>query len=132
MKNTRATGRRLCRFPLHAMDRDPSSLELDGIESVEIADPAVSVTYDLRVIRLGRIAEVLSFNAQALSLIERMGWMWARIQECVHFDDLNCAGGWDTIVQAIYVSHYRPRDPSGLAGQGPRRRTATSQEYDDG
>ena len=115
------------------MRGDPCSVEFEalaGIEHLEITDEAVGLTYDLRVIRLEQICEALVFNASELSFIARMNWMWARFQESIHLDDLNYGCGWDTIVQTIYVTHYRPHEGSGSASEG--RRGDANQENDDG
>ena len=115
------------------MGGDPGSAEfaaLAGIESLEIADEAISLTYDLRVIRLEQIFEALVFNAHELSLIERLGWLLARLQESIHLDDLNYSESWDNIVRTIYVTRYRPHDRRSSAGES--RRGDENQENDDG
>ncbi len=130
-------------LPRRAISADFQSAELaalSGIESCEVSDEAVKLTYDLRAIQLAEIAEILAFDARGLSFFERIRWALIRFRESIHADDLNAAGGWDTIVRSIYGALYRPGEHAGQrradevadTGDSAGDSAIEAQENDDG
>ena len=119
MKDDTGPWLRRRRLPARVLATDPDASELAaraGIESIETADESLNLTYDLRVLRLEQIFTALAFDTHELALLERIKWSMVRYRESIHMEDLNYASSWDSIVQEIYVTHYRSNRRGGSLG----------------
>ena len=118
--------RRRCNFPKLGVTEKVSAEELaahPGIESLKCSDRTISIAYDLNVMQLDEIFDMLGFDPNRLSLIQRVFWWLIRYRESVEIHDLNCFHDWDSIVQRIYVTSYlhrqQPETSNGIEEEGP-------------
>jgi hypothetical protein len=103
-----------------------------GVEHVEIDEHVLTIVYHPERISLEAIFDAVEFDSGSLSFFERLRWAAACYRESVQREDLKYAGGWDNIVQRIYVAHYARREAGRLEtrrrqwAQSERRRALQS------
>ena len=96
-------------------DRDLDELAgIAGVENLEVGDGTVTITYDPRTITLETILAAVDFDLGGLSVLARLRWTIACYRESVQREDLKYVGGWDNIVQRIYVTHNARREAGRL------------------
>ncbi len=96
-------------------DRDLDELAgIAGVENLEVGEATVIITYDPSTITLETILAAVDFDLDGLSMLERLRWSIACYRESVQREDLKYLGGWDKLVQRIYVAHNARREAGRL------------------
>ena len=108
--DTYARRRRLKRTAVRAAGPILDDLRRRGeVGAITTTDDMLEVTYDLRVITLETLLGELDFDRSAVGFLTRMGLALAGYREARQLENLNSAGGWDSIVRKIYLALDRNR-----------------------
>ena len=108
--DTYARRRRLKRSAVRAVGPILDDLRRRGeVGAITTTDDMLEVIYDLRVITLEALLGELDFDRGAVGFLTRMGLALACYREARQLENLNSAGGWDSIVRKIYLALDRNR-----------------------